>query len=392
MTSLSHGSPKPLPDGSLLLHIGPQKTGSTAIQGAMHVRRDELANHGVLYPGHQQREREGGWAVMGIGSAVGRRPPRIARWEALADEVRRSDASRICVSNEDFARAEPAAVERILAGLDPERVHLLYVARRLDRLLPSQWQERVKARLTTSFEEYLRIVLEGPADHPLARLTWGPQDAAAVVARWAEHLPVERIAVLVSDEHDHGVIPRAFESLLGLPGGLLDPIPERSNRSLGYLECEVVRRLNQVAADDGWTPQQYWRLIQSGAVEELKRNPVDGPRIAGLPGWALDAVAVRADAQVEAIAASGARVLGDLDNLRVAGRVEPADLPPAIEDVPVEVVPAITRGLVAGTETLHSQERREAVRAAASSGGPALAEAGGRELLRALARRVRARF
>ena len=44
-----------LPEGAVLLHIGPYKTGSTAIQQALFDQRDVLAEHGVLYPGRWRR-------------------------------------------------------------------------------------------------------------------------------------------------------------------------------------------------------------------------------------------------------------------------------------------------------------------------------------------------
>ena len=37
--------------GTRLLHIGPHKTGTTAIQGALHLARERLTAEGVVYPG-----------------------------------------------------------------------------------------------------------------------------------------------------------------------------------------------------------------------------------------------------------------------------------------------------------------------------------------------------
>ncbi|NUR67161.1 MAG: hypothetical protein HOQ47_15480, partial [Streptomyces sp.] len=39
-----------LPAGTRLLHIGPHKTGTTSIQGAMFAAKDRLGEHGVLWP------------------------------------------------------------------------------------------------------------------------------------------------------------------------------------------------------------------------------------------------------------------------------------------------------------------------------------------------------
>ena len=40
-----------LEPGTRLLHIGPHKTGTTAVQGALHLARERLAAEGVVYPG-----------------------------------------------------------------------------------------------------------------------------------------------------------------------------------------------------------------------------------------------------------------------------------------------------------------------------------------------------
>ena len=45
-----------LPAGAGLLHVGPHKTGSTALQGALHQAREELAAQGVLYLSRRQHE------------------------------------------------------------------------------------------------------------------------------------------------------------------------------------------------------------------------------------------------------------------------------------------------------------------------------------------------
>ena len=56
--------PGALPDATILLHIGPYKTGSTAIQQALFDRREELAQHGVYYPGAWRRLFREGHALM----------------------------------------------------------------------------------------------------------------------------------------------------------------------------------------------------------------------------------------------------------------------------------------------------------------------------------------
>ena len=230
-----------IPEGSLLLHIGPQKTGSTAIQESLHNAREKLAELGVMYPGPYKRPIEAGWAVLGGGAPLGRPEPRIELWEQLVGELRTSTLPRRILSNEDLSRGNDAVVERILTDLGPDDVHLLYVARRYDQLLPSHWQERLKARVTLSFEDFLRTVLEGDPSTWEWRLMWECQFPDQVLASWGRFVPPERTTVIVLEGGDHDALPRAFEHLLDLPNGLLVAPDLVQNRSYTFQEAEALR-------------------------------------------------------------------------------------------------------------------------------------------------------
>jgi len=382
-------TPEPLPEGSVLLHIGPQKTGSTAIQMAMHLQRDELAAHGVHYVGTKHAPREAGWAVLGKGSAVGRPAARTQAWEQLVAEIAGATLPRICVSNEDFALADDAAAGRIVDGTGPDRTHLVFVARRVDKLLPSHWQERVKARLTLSYEDFLAQSLAPGAADWETQLLWGPQDVAATVQRWGRYVDLDRISVIVADEADRTVLPRAFEALLDLPTGTLVPPEEKSNSSLSYPATEALRRINQLGYDEGWTPTEYWRLVQAGILLALKeRADTDQPRLRGIPARFFDAVAERGEEQIEALRTAGVRVIGDPERLRITGRVEPVEPPPAVEAVPLDLLADVVSGARRGAEKLRRTEKR----AAARESERLAADQSSRELVGLLGRRARARL
>lgn len=381
--------PTLLPEGSLLLHIGPQKTGSTAIQTAMHYSRSALAEHGVLYPGTLPYPHEAGWSVMGFGSPVGQPDPRPETWTDLAAELTSTTLPRACLSNEDLARADDAAVQRILDGVGAERTHLFFVARRLDRLLPSYWQQRLKARMTLSYDDFLHYLLDEQRDEWEYRLAWDPHDVAAIIARWGRHLPADRITVLVADEQDRSQLPSTFATMLGAPVELFEPHQDFSNLSMTYTEAEVVRRLNRLYAEQEWTPQQYWRLIQTGAIKTLPNTRLPGePAITGLPSWAYDRVAERARAQADAITASGCRVIGDPSTLLLTGNVEPAELPPPVEAISLDLLADTVRGVVEGAERLYRGEIKKARRARRQARARSVDELSARELARILGARA----
>lgn len=171
-----------LPSDAVLVHVGPHKTGSTAIQVAMHRVREQLAEHGLCYPGTGARSRQAGWALDLPGRPLGSEPPPIEHWHDLVEEVRRAASQRVCVSNEDFGRATEQQADRIVTDLGRERVHVIAVARRFDRYLPSQWQERVKAGESRTFEEWLRVVLAERSESWEWHNVWRAHDIETLIA------------------------------------------------------------------------------------------------------------------------------------------------------------------------------------------------------------------
>jgi hypothetical protein len=106
-----------LEPGTRLLHIGPHKTGTTAIQGALHLARERLAAEGVVYPG---RGRQPLWpilAVTGQPALLGGPRPEISYWDSLVRDVRAAGDQRVVLSSEFFAEADDATARRVIADL-----------------------------------------------------------------------------------------------------------------------------------------------------------------------------------------------------------------------------------------------------------------------------------
>ena len=114
-------------------------------------------------------------------------------------------------SNEDFARAALRRAARIVGDLGADGVHLVHVVRRHDRLLPSLWQERVKAKVALPYEKWLEVVLqqEESTDYEWRNL-WRPHDVRGIVARWGSAVPPARLTLICSDDTDRRLIrPRS---------------------------------------------------------------------------------------------------------------------------------------------------------------------------------------
>ena len=302
------------------MHIGPPKTGTTAVQRAFHVRRSDLREHGVVFPGRSTRSREAGWAVVGAGTPRGRANPKLSAWRALVDEVAAAGDRRVLISNESFADGYADAVKTIVDGLGGERVHVVHTVRRVDKLLNSHWQQRVRAGLTVPYDEWLQIVLGDPDPTNVHwRGFWRHHDLSDVLDRWVNAASSDRMTLIIADESDHELLPRLFERFLGLPEGFLPLDADRSNRSLSLNEIEMLRQLHVRASEANWSDELFRQVLRFGVVDQLtamERNPND--EHIELPAWAAKRAAEINDERIEVVRSFGARVVGDPDLLRSA--------------------------------------------------------------------------
>jgi hypothetical protein len=316
----------------------------------------------------------------------------------MVDEVRAAPG-RVVISSEDFASARPQHAAKLVADLGPERVHVLIVARRLDRLLASAWQERVKSvNETRTYDAWLRAVLDPERDSDAAHVFWHNHELAGLVALWREVLPAERVLVLVNDEGDRAVQPRTFERLLGLREGQLTPGPF-TNTSFSMERIELCRQLNLAMVRRGWVGETYLNTPHRQMLAGMRMVPVQAfeTPVPPLPGWTAPRLAELSDERVRSLRESDAVVLGDPERLRHVGDESAPDLPEPPLTVPVEAAAqalekswaSALRQLRAQAKELRSAEkrlRREAARPVRPP-GPMVAEVSSRFLLREVTRR-----
>jgi len=333
-----------LPEGTRLVHIGPHKTGTTALQGAFHLARQSAKEQGVHYAGY------GRHSATQVLAAVGRpspwstegKPPDIRTWHRLAGEVRGSRAQRVVLSSEYFSDADPDAVRRIVRDLGGERIHVAVTLRPLARIMPSQWQQYVQNRMTQSFDQWLERVLTRPREEIRPNF-WRRHRHDELIKRWAEVVGPDNVTAVVLDEKAHEFVLRAFEGLVGLSSGTLEFDPVLVNRSLTLPEIEAVRAFNALYKAEQLPTPLYTRVLRRGAAALMERRkpPRDEARVE-LPTWALEPVGRVAREIVDGIAGSGVRVVGDLETLAVV-KTKRAEGP-----APYEITPEVAAGLAFG--------------------------------------------
>ncbi|GAA4801489.1 hypothetical protein GCM10023220_32730 [Streptomyces ziwulingensis] len=317
----------PLPAGTRLLHIGPHKTGTTAVQGALFAAKDVLPGHGVVFPAHTRHPMEAALAACARPAMMGDTAPTEQHWTRLLDQVRAAGRRTSVISSEFFADAEDdETIARIVAQLGGDRVHVLVTLRPLARVMPSQWQQYVQNGLRMGYEEWLEHMLRRPPYQEPNPSFWRRHRHDRLVERWARAVGPGRVTVVVVDDRDRGALMRTFETLLGLPANLLQPVPDSANRSLTLAETEMLRSLNKEFRSNDLPAELYSRLVRNGAVVHMKNSCSPSPldvRIA-TPGWAVEAAAEAGAEAAGRIAASGVRVVGDLRLLSAVPKPAPA--------------------------------------------------------------------
>jgi hypothetical protein len=389
--------PELLPDRAVLVHIGPYKTGTTAIQTSLNESRGELGAHAVTYPGDYHRQMRPSWALLGR-SRVGEPAVPEREWDAMVAEVRAAQG-RVVISSEDFASARRHHAQRLVDELGPDRVHVLIVARRLDKLLPSAWQERVKSvNETRTYDAWLREVLSVERAGDAARIFWHNHGLKTLVERWRAVLPADRVLVLVNDEDDRRLQAATFEQLLGLPDGALTPGPQ-ANTSLSMERIELCRQVNLAVEARGWVGSRTLNTPRRAMLAGLRSAPLqdfESP-IPALPSWTGPRLVELSDERARTVAGSGVRVLGDPDLLRYTPDPDAPDLsePPSV--LPTQAAANAIEHALAGMLRREGRQERRARPRAAAAASPSppvdpLTRLTSRAMLREVARRQRARL
>ena len=340
-----------LPIQSLLIHIGPHKTGTTALQSAFHAARPHLEQHGVRYAGEDRQPLRAVSALIGKTARRGEPAPSMFNWDRLSGEINDATEPRVVLSCESFADGDDDVPVVVADTFKSRTMHVVVTLRPLSRILPSAWQQYVQNGLTTPYPRWLEQIFTQP-DAPRAERFWQRHDHAALIERWLRIVEPDRLTVVVADEKDRDMLLRTFEGLVGLPSGLL--VPELQNRSLTWGEVELHRRLNVAFKQHGWTEVEFAKLLRHGMASHLQQNYKPPAKVAKLPTphWALERAAQAGAGYVAAIRRLGVNVVGDLDSLAAPPPPElagDAEQPPA--SLPMKAVTQAVVGVIIGSRT-----------------------------------------
>jgi hypothetical protein len=319
------------------------KTGTSYLQRRMHVNQGLLADRGVLFPGEAWRDQ-----VLAVSDVLGRKqagPAAIGRWASLVQQIEAYDGD-VLVSMEFLGPARRDKVVDVVRSFEHTPVEVVATLRDLGRAVPAMWQESLQNGGTRRWGEYVDA-LHGKTD--VARAFWRQQGMGRIVDNWAQAVGPGRATLVTVPPPgaESGLLWSRFLEATGVDGaGAVDVPPV--NTSLDAASAQILRELN-ARLDGRLSASQYRDLVKFGLAKRVLAAR-QGPQIGfDPPGWLVE----RSEVMVSRLAASGARVVGDLTDL--APVTVPGTNP---EDVPESELVSACLDALQGSTLRQARPRR----------------------------------
>jgi len=339
------------------LHIGLPKTATTYLQRILWKHQDQLRGEGLLLPGAERREHL--WAsriVRREWDADGVPTAQRTAWDRMLLE--KADwPGRALVSHEFFAAASTEQAQLVVEQLAPAEVHVVVTAREPLGLFAASWQEALKNRGTTPMSDYGRDESDDPKDI----WNWRTLDLRLVLQRWApsggpvcpEHV---HVLPLPGQDAPREQIWHHFAGLLGLDALAYDLSGAFPNESMGVVEAETLRRINEHLGD-------FTKAIDKGTfirtfLGDERLVPRGGERY-----WPaddqIDDCRRRGREAVAFVREQGYDVVGELDNLLVPDQLPERRRPDSVTDAEVvQVAVELVATMLGDVRDLRHERRR----------------------------------
>lgn len=322
----------------LVIHPGFHKSGTTALQEALHVKRNELPEFGLLYPfpRHKAHHRLAwslsgkvwGWRNRG-GSGES---PRL--WQRSVRAVNRDKSKTILVSSEFFSELNEEKIGKIKTDIKNREINVLFTLRPLAKLLSSSYQQYLKYGLTAEYEEWLHSILDKPGESKLSPTFWRRHFHSEVVNRWANILGADKVTVLIVDESRPEFLFSEANRYLALPPGTLSVQESGLNRSMTTEEIALLLEVNRKFPKER-TWDEYQAFIRNGYIREITDHSIAAPGKEKLltPKWAVDMANTLGAASKQKLISSGVTIIGDINSLDSAEVPTGSSTQPTVIDI-----------------------------------------------------------
>ncbi|MGH3500420.1 MAG: hypothetical protein ACRDQA_05895 [Nocardioidaceae bacterium] len=313
--------------GTVNLHIGVAKTGTTYLQRLLYRNRQLLQDNGVLFPGNRRSSHFlASMDLRETGFKGHRYPGADGAWGAVVAEAEEFAGDTV-ISHETLARSSSETIERAVGSFQRSKVRVVVTCRDLGRQIPAVWQEGVKNRKSVGYDDFMSdIFVKWDAGSPGRGRFWTPQDLTALTHRWSAVVGAENLVIVTVPPSggDRRELWRRFAHATDLPDLGYDFDLHSHNASLGVPQSELLRRLNEVLPEDLEWPQYEARIKRRFA--EYVLAPLEGDRLVVPESRRRDVVRISGQ-MIESLGAGGYTVVGDLEDLRPVFPDEPSRKP-----------------------------------------------------------------
>jgi hypothetical protein len=238
----------------VLIHIGPQKTGTTYLQTRLFRLRKRLARDGIVW--HLCTSADLG--------RKGKPRPRVGktsdlldiladgRTEGFAQEVaqlRAAGTRCLVISAEGLSKLQPPKFAPLREILAPDQVEIYIYLRRWSERLPSSWWQQVAGGLSTPFADWLQAKIDDARRDPIV-------NQSILWRRWGKMFGRETVNILSYDAMRAAKMDLADDFLrnrIGWQGKmeLRSEPPREAHVRPTPLKVEAIRALNALAQEQG---------------------------------------------------------------------------------------------------------------------------------------------
>lgn len=341
-----HAPPAIMRDKTLVIHIGPHKTGTTSLQRLLYDNRNALRRVSVDYIGSRLNHHLEALSLMrreGLDGSV----PAAQHWRKLVRAVEESTAEVKIISSEHLSYAGPSDIHRIVDAFSAFHVRVLVTARPLERVVPSLWSHFAQTRAFPELRPWIESLFERHGDD---NSVWASQRYDYLAERWSVVDAACEPTILVPT-WNLGEFAKNIEAACWIPRGTLRPGTTFENPRLTQSEVEFSRVFETAIRNAGYpngvyvgrrrvSPSRVMKTQGSHAKPESS-TPLDADQV-----QMLREVDREVDSRLESMSL---RWVGDRRELILSDQVHAMRRPqdPSEEQmVPVEQVTFVTASLI----------------------------------------------
>lgn len=216
------------------IHIGPHKTGSTAIQEMCAENADVLFAHGILFKWNIDTLFNHHELVENIQNRESKQLLEI--FDYFKQESNNNNISNILLSSENFSRLNKIDIFYLMNLISSFDVEIIYVQRSPILQIYSWWQETVKHGATHDLSSFIMKVFFGDGGNDIFQPT-------KILSSWESVIGREHIKCLKYKE-GVDIFDQFIKYGLGLNISGLRGVAANRNKSFTPIETEILRIQN----------------------------------------------------------------------------------------------------------------------------------------------------